>query len=236
MKLTKENIYINLQGKSKEELTELWEFLNSAGEIVSGTKEYFIETHLKYNNSFIALVSDNTWKWWGSYNKTEVTIDQLKQIIKPMGTFRPTAMKCTLDQFETIKPKLKEMGKIGDLLFAFKDDNLYLVNNYNGEKVYFDISYCGDYNRKVYEQWNEEVFLKACGIETEPTLAEQLQKAEAEVKRLKEAIYDSKIKIGDWVVSSLNDCIFRYQYGRLEDDLTKIQDKELINKLNELIK
>lgn len=31
MKLTKEEIYVNLQGKTKEELTDLWYFLTSNG-------------------------------------------------------------------------------------------------------------------------------------------------------------------------------------------------------------
>ena len=53
MKLTKENIYINLQGKSKDELTELHDFLNSIGE-----KQYrtslrgFLENY-KYHQKWI---------------------------------------------------------------------------------------------------------------------------------------------------------------------------------------
>ena len=41
-KLNKEDIYINLQGKSKGELTELWEFLESAGEKVYRRLSYFL--------------------------------------------------------------------------------------------------------------------------------------------------------------------------------------------------
>ena len=243
MKLTKENIYINLQGKSKEELTDLWEFLNSNGEKCYRDKDYFIEYQSTYRTLYLYC---NLWRGYDDdkiYYKTEVTIQQLKQIIKPMETFTPIAMKCTQEQFEDIKPKLKEIGKIGDLLFAFENDNLYLVNNYNGEKLYFDISYCGDFNRKVYEQWNEEIFLKACGIEVE-TLQQRLKKAEAEVKRLKEAIEDSEIKVGDWVKRTREglelfkaDKTHDYRYINSEKHLyQKITDQELINKLNELIK
>ena len=46
--------------------------------------------------------------------------------------------------------------------------------------------------------------------------------------------YKEEIKIGDWVISELNDCVFKYQFGRLKDDLTKITDEVLISKLNEL--
>ena len=47
--------------------------------------------------------------------------------------------------------------------------------------------------------------------------------------------YEEEIKVGDWVKSELNDCVFKYQFGRLKDDLTKITDELLINKLNELL-
>lgn len=46
--------------------------------------------------------------------------------------------------------------------------------------------------------------------------------------------YEEEIKVGDWVVSELNDCVFKYQFGRVKGDLTKITDEVLINKLNEL--
>ena len=242
MKLTKEEIYINLQDKTKEELTDLWEFLTNNGEIVSDTKEYFIETHLKYNNSFISLGSDNAWKWRGSYNKTEVTIQQLKEILQPMGTFTPIAMKCTQEQFEAIKPKLKEIGKMGDLLFAFKNNNLYLVNNYDGEPFYFDISYCDDYTRKVHEEWDEEIFLKACGVEVE-SLEQQLQKAEAEVKRLQSLIEEeNKIKIGDWALELHSNNIIKATenssilYLNSKEYCKKITNTELIKLLEDEIK
>ena len=116
-----------------------------------------------------------------------------------METFTPIAMKCTQEQFEAVRPKL--IGLKITSISPFSDYN-YLVNNLWGElKLISNIpyNYNGSHNRKVYEEWNEKTFLKACGIETEPTLIEKLQKAEAEVKRLKEAIEDSKIKIGDWI-------------------------------------
>ncbi len=241
--MKKEEIYVNLHGKTKEELTDLWEFLTSNGEIVSDTKEYFIETHLKYNNSFIALGSDNAWKWWGAYNKTEITIPQLKQIIKPMETFTPITMRCTQEQFEAIKPKLE-----GCLFWAIDDFNVYnyLINHVGGDKKvitntdgYFLKT---DHNRTVYEEWNEEIFLKACGIEVK-SLEQQLQKAEAEVKRLQSLIEEeNKIKIGDWALELHSNNIIKATenssilYLNSKEYCKKITNTELIKLLEDEIK
>ena len=170
MKLKKENIYINLQGKSKEELTDLWEFLNSNGEKCYRDKDYFIEYQSTYRTLYLYC---NLWRGYDDdkiYYKTEVTIQQLKEILQPV-----------------------------DL-----------------------------------------------------TIEQQLQKAEAEVKRLKEAIEDSEIKVGDLVcyASVHNKKVMLFGYcedikhnyiyiGGLNYEYkqcSKITDQELINKLNELIK
>ena len=238
-----------------------------------------------------------------------------------METFTPIAMKCTEEQFEAIRPKLIGL-KITDM--SPLSDYNYLVNNLWGElKLISNIPdhSKGSHNRKVYEEWNEETFLKACGIEVETlqekefdlsmcriivddaeqskklqelafkqgfrwglvdkivtnthkrvlyfnsedyritfssldyddsnfktfhftdvfkeTLEQRLQKAEAEVKRLKEAIEDIEIKIGDWVIINEEELIFKandYDIKYLDSKHKKIQDQELIIKLNELIK
>ena len=159
MKLTKENIYINLQGKSKEELTDLWEFLNSNGEKCYRDKDYFIEYQSTYRTLYLYC---NLWRGYDDdkiYYKTEVTIQQLKEILQPM----------------------------------------YL------------------------------------------TIEQQLEKAEAEVKRLKEAIEDSKIKVGDFIYSYDANAFYYIENkiilkNLLSSKIKKINDQELINKLNELIK
>ena len=163
-----------------------------------------------------------------------------------METFTPIAMKCTKEQFEAVSPKL--IGLKIKSISPFSDYK-YLVNNLWGElKLISNVpdNYKGDHNRKVHEEWNEEIFLKACGRETEPTLTEQLQKAEAEVKRLKEAIEDSKIKEGDWCTFWDYDkskfIIAKFQGNKFACitsgdyflNCEKITDPELISKLNEL--
>lgn len=227
--MKKEEIYVNLKGKTKQELTDLWEFLTSNGEIISDNKEYFVETHLKYNSSFIALGSDNAWKWWGAYNKTEVTIEQLKEIIKLMKTkFTPIAMKCNQEQFEAIKPKLLLP------IFNISDFNLdkYLTNFYDESKIISNvINISGKHS--IYETWNEEIFLKACGIEVE-SLQQQLQKAEAEVKRLKEEI--NKPKAGDWIYDTTRGSFYKKITQGVYSEQRKITNPELIKLLeNECI-
>lgn len=196
--MKKEQIYINLQGKTKEELTDLWEFLKEHNEptynksLINFIKDF---RNTEYNNNGLEFHSK---QWIGSYNdenKTEITIEQLKQIIKPMK-FTPIAMKCNKEQFEAVKPKLtaykSEIGSFKELTFLCNNlygDNNVIANIYQSCKQ--------DYNRIVHEEWNEEIFLKACGIEVE-TLQEQLQKAEAEVKRLQSLIdEENKPKVGD---------------------------------------
>lgn len=92
--------------------------------------------------------------------------------------FVPTAMRCTQEQFEAIKPKLKglNVGKISS--FSYCD---YLVNNLGGGErklISNAMSHAKtDHNRTAYEEWDEELFLKNCGIvEPMENKGEQLKK------------------------------------------------------------
>lgn len=190
--LTKENVYVSLKGKSKEELTDLYEFLTSNGEKVYRNKEGFLE----YNISRYKSLNFEFFNWIGYEDdvigyKTEVTIKELKQIIKPsMETkFKPIAMRCTQEQFEAIRPKLEKIGKIDEMISAFKRYN-YLTNNYDCEKLNFD---CVDkrkdwedmYKGNIHEEWNEEIFLQHCGIETEESTKQKIERLEKELAELK---------------------------------------------------
>ena len=162
MKLTKENVYISLRGKNKEELTDLYNFLKSVGEkqfrdsLNDFLNSWRIGTWIAYE-----LTTSNNWVFSSNEHslskKTEVTIKQLKEILQPM-----------------------------DL-----------------------------------------------------TLEQQLQKAEAEVKRLKEAIEDSRIKAGDWVVIKETATVYKVNdkdIGYMDDFHIKIQNPELIKLLEQEIK
>lgn len=79
------------------------------------------------------------------------------------------AMKCNQEQFDTIKPKLKYLTI--KYMEPF-DEVPYLINNLSGINGLISNTAkhkAKDYNRTVFETWNEKVFLEACGIEVEET-------------------------------------------------------------------
>lgn len=84
------------------------------------------------------------------------------------------SMRCSQDQFDTVKPKLK--GLKFDT--AFREWSLrypYLTNFYDNELVNIGFRNLDYVTKKtVHEEWNEKVFLEACGIEINniPTLEE----------------------------------------------------------------
>lgn len=181
--MKKQEIYVNLQGKTKEERAELWEFLDNAGEKQYDDKKNFINDNY-YN--ILSLDEDNEWSLCLETSimledKKEVTIDQLKQIIKPMGTLE-----------QKLRKEATERGFVNGVKFygsqgaestkpMLINDNIKFTNSYN----------CGLY---VNNSWI--CFNGKWGTLIEETLQQQLQKAEAEVKRLKEEI---KYKVGNKV-------------------------------------
>ena len=228
MKLTKENIYINLRGKSKEELTDLYNFLESVGE-----KQFRepLNDFLDDYNTWIAYEFITDYWVLSSNNhsldkKTEVTIEQLKEILKPMEEV------LTLENVKVDCRGLtgKEIIKISDIIYNKKGTrpeltaNGYIVHGHQPMRTI--ISY--------------EKFMELFG--NKEILEQQLKKAEAEVKRLKEAIEDSKIKIGDWVKYNNNLVIKveedKHDLGVLNEskEYKKITNPELIKLLEQEIK
>lgn len=78
-------------------------------------------------------------------------------------------MRCTQEQFEAIKPKLVGMN-FNDRFFDLKEYP-YLTNNYCagiGDGIGSrNKSMVGKDDGIILETWDEQVFLEACGIETE---------------------------------------------------------------------
>jgi len=137
-----------------------------------------------------------------------------------MGTFREVAMRCTQEQFDAIEPKLRDL-KIWSIT-PFTDCN-YLVNNVGGEtKTISNVMNHakGDHNREVHEEWNERIFLEACGIEVE-TLQEKEQRLLKELEAVRKNIEDSKVKVGDWC-KFWDDDESRFIVGKFE----RVVDKE----------
>jgi len=79
------------------------------------------------------------------------------------------AMRMTQEEFDSIKILLKlRIYKIG-----FFYQTPYLVNNFGGEIGVISNVYAEDKNknnRKVYEFFDKDIFLKACDIEVEKVL------------------------------------------------------------------
>jgi len=76
--------------------------------------------------------------------------------------YRPIAMRCTQEQFDSIKDRIPL--RIKDADFKYEE---YLVNNRYGKEV---VSSCFEFNkmmtgREVYETFDGELFLDCCGRE-----------------------------------------------------------------------
>ena len=91
---------------------------------------------------------------------------------KKIDHFESIVMKCTQEQFEEIRETLEKYGCVIDSVYLFKYHD-YLTNRWCGKNKNI-ANHCNAhssyFSKKLYEDWNAETFLKACGIvETEPT-------------------------------------------------------------------
>lgn len=130
--LKKENVYVSLKGKSKEELTDLYEFLKINNEPIYRTKERFLE----YNDCYLVFFGE----WEQMYiihNVVEVTIEQLKQIIKQ-------------NRIEEINDRISEIDKpkVGDIgLFWNNEKNKHIsileeIDEHNSPEIFVSSMNC----------------------------------------------------------------------------------------------
>jgi hypothetical protein len=108
-----------------------------------------------------------------------------------MKTVERIAMKCTRAEYESIK------CFVGKLTGTNKKDFIaytYLLNDYEDNSCCMDEVIHSDMkSRKIYETFDKNIFLKACGIDTEEI---KLNCIETELTREEiEAILGYKIKI-----------------------------------------
>lgn len=100
------------------------------------------------------------------------------------------AMRCTKEQFEAIKPKLQKYAPTVDLEVGIFQNENFLTNYFWGKKnIIGNISLLSvqNYDRELIEEWNEKVFLEACGIEIEkPIRTNKLTELEKRVEVLEE--------------------------------------------------
>lgn len=85
---------------------------------------------------------------------------------------QPIAMRCTKKQWKQIKDKLNTDLRFIVLVGAFKDYK-YLTNYYNSveNEIGFTSKNLKSEKSALYEEWNEKIFLEACGIEVEKTFS-----------------------------------------------------------------
>ena len=80
-----------------------------------------------------------------------------------MKKFIPIAMKCTQEDWESIKSKFSK----NQISSVYDFDNFgYLVNNHFGNELHLaNLSNSNNYGRIVYEKFDANIFLNACGID-----------------------------------------------------------------------
>lgn len=77
-------------------------------------------------------------------------------------------MMCNREEFDAIKPKLESGGMVIDSVISFGKCQ-FLVNNYNDEiglVSNVSRSASSDFSRSVFNEWDEQLFLRFCGIVT----------------------------------------------------------------------
>jgi len=77
-------------------------------------------------------------------------------------------MNCSKEQFNKIRPKLEKANYSFSGSFSFEYYH-YLTNNYNNNNNNIGNIHSiskNDYNRTVFEEWNEKIFLEYCDIKS----------------------------------------------------------------------
>lgn len=220
-KLKKEDIYISLQGKSKEELTYLYNFLESIGEDIFRND---IEWFLKYSTldrDYAHLSYRPDYKNWGNlktHNKQEVTIQQLKKTLQKFkASFKEpksNELKALLEIYYSCRNKhtvinkdeiFKKYNCLNSEYMSVCLKNFNLIN-LKGRKSKWIASkpnenMADDFLKFVQEYIylkNKKKYLERKNNNIiESPLTEQLEKAKAEVKRIEQEIEGSRIKVGD---------------------------------------
>ena len=105
------------------------------------------------------------------------------------------AMKCTRKEYYSMREQLLNANiQESDCLFRFYDySNVYLTNSFGDNELMFT---CVTSERTVYETFDKDIFLNACGIETPKILIDYNYQKVISLTRLEiETILGYKIKI-----------------------------------------
>jgi len=75
---------------------------------------------------------------------------------------RPIAMKCTQEQFDSIKDRLKNIQDL-DSSAPF----IYLINDFDPSDIPSVGYYTAMDHHEIHETFNADIFLEACGVDVE---------------------------------------------------------------------
>lgn len=112
MKLRKEDIYVNLQGKSEEELKELYNLCNNDVGFAFAFDN--IKEFIRGSREHKFLVLSNVSGWWvhsNSERRAEKTIQQLKEILQPKPTLQQQLEKAKAE-VERLEKEVKKQNEI----------------------------------------------------------------------------------------------------------------------------
>lgn len=122
-----------------------------------------------------------------------------------MDKFKKIAMRCNQKQFDKIKPKLEGVIKFNTVFTDFEKKYPYLTNFYGDQKM--GLGWRDNLlitSEEIYEQWDEKVFLEACGIETKPNY--QITKETILKYNMKDEfpdVFEVKLEVGKWYKSDI---------------------------------
>ena len=102
------------------------------------------------------------------------------------------AMKCTRAEYEGMRQVLlnSNIRESSHLFNYYYNSNIYLTNDFGGELLFT----CVTTDRTVYDTFDRDIFLKACGIET-PKILINYEKSISLTRLEIETILGYKIKI-----------------------------------------
>ena len=158
-----------------------------------------------------------------------------------LNKFTPIAMKCNKEQWEDIKPLLVKNNILIRHITSF-DHNIWLTNNYIGLNLNIsNVSICSAsfFKGIIYTEWDKNIFLNACGIETEANfIVDRWYKVIYNTSRNFYIKYKKTSKCGNKIEGeTITDGLYRkYDYWSAGDfikealntgplvDLTEIQD------------
>lgn len=122
-------------------------------------------------------------------------------------------MKCNSKQFKHIKPKLKKAGVDIFMISDFKD-GCYLCF-FSDKSVTNGVIQFRNIYTKIYDEWDEETFLKICGVEpkekTYKITREQILKlhdkigsldTRHELRDMFPEVFETKLEVGKWYKSN----------------------------------